>query len=77
MMKFTVTIETDNDSFTNGNLGCQTGDILQQLGHDLRQLSCTDTEFTGNSGFVLRDRNGNTVGHAEHTRYSPISHRQL
>jgi len=65
-MKFILQIDTDNSAFSDGALGIELSRILGETGYVLEQLSVTDTQFTGDSHFTLRDLNGNTVGFADH-----------
>lgn len=65
-MKLTLTIDTENDAFREGNLGMQLGDILHDVATVIEQMAVTDKDFTQPLDMALFDRNGNTVGTAEH-----------
>lgn len=67
MARYVVTIETDNAAFEDAGVETEIARILRGLANDVEQNhpDWTRRPHTPRLWEVLRDRNGNAVGHAE------------
>lgn len=63
-MKFQLDINCDNAAFEDGDTA-EVARILQEAANSMRNRGNLEDMARSNSGIILRDSNGNTVGIAQ------------
>jgi len=62
-MNLSININTDNDAFSDSNLGSELSRILTRYAEQIKDLDSNDSIYVFNEFFS--DINGNKVGHAK------------
>lgn len=62
-MNLSININTDNDAFSDSNLGFELSRILTNYAENIKDLDDKDSIYDFNKFFS--DNNGNKVGHAK------------